>query len=291
MRLLAIFTAWALSIGSALAAHETTTLGGVKVDVWTREFVQDSGNTGAQPVVIFSHGFHGCATQSRFLMEAFASAGYLVVAPNHRDATCHGGLKHLADRLHTAFQKPASWNDDSFRDRADDIRRLIDALATDERFRARADLSRLALAGHSLGGYTVLGLAGAWQSWKLPHVKAVLALSPYSPPFLAHDTLGGLTAPVMYQGGTLDFGILPALRKNSGAFEQSPEPKYFVDFDGATHFVWTNLGLGHRNEIVAYSIAFLDHYVRGERAAAVLTQRLPGVATFRYASELGRGSM
>jgi len=24
-------------------------------------------------------------------MEAFASAGYLVFAPNHQDATCHGG--------------------------------------------------------------------------------------------------------------------------------------------------------------------------------------------------------
>ena len=32
------------------------------------------------------------------------------------------------------------------------------------------------LAGHSLGGYTVLALAGAWPSWKLANVRAVLAL-------------------------------------------------------------------------------------------------------------------
>ena len=291
IRLLAIAAAWALSCGSAFAAHETTTLDGVAVDVWTREGVPQSGDPVREPVIVFSHGFHGCATQSRFLMEAFASAGYFVVAPNHRDASCRGGLKRLADRLRDAFQRPASWTDESFRDRADDIRRVIAALENDERFADRVDLSRLALAGHSLGGYTVLGLAGAWRSWHLPHVKAVLALSPYSQPFLVQDTLGGLTVPVMYQGGTLDFGVLPELRKNSAAFDLSPEPKYFVNFYGATHFVWTNLGLGHRNEIVAYSLAFMDHYVRGERAADVLTQRLPGVADYRYASELGQGSM
>jgi alpha-beta hydrolase superfamily lysophospholipase len=39
-----------------------------------------------QPVMILSHGFHGCDTQSRFLMAALAGAGYLVLAPNHRDA-------------------------------------------------------------------------------------------------------------------------------------------------------------------------------------------------------------
>jgi hypothetical protein len=29
-------------------------------------------DVGGLPVIVFSHGFHGCATQSRFLMEAFA---------------------------------------------------------------------------------------------------------------------------------------------------------------------------------------------------------------------------
>jgi Platelet-activating factor acetylhydrolase, isoform II len=37
------------------------------------------------PLIIFSHGFHGCATQSVFLTEALAADGYAVFAPNHRD--------------------------------------------------------------------------------------------------------------------------------------------------------------------------------------------------------------
>ena len=282
MKWLAIAATWALSIGSALAAHETTTIGGVAVDVWSQEDLVEI----PLPVIVFSHGFRACATQSRFLMEAFASAGYLVIAPNHRDALCRGGLAHLTQQLQAAFRSPSEWNEDTFRNRAEDVRHVIDALATDERFGARADLTRLALAGHSLGGYTVLGLAGAWPGLRLPEVKAVLALSPYSQPFLARATLGGIGVPVMYQGGTLDFGTTPALRGDSGAFAQSPEPKYFADFDGASHFAWTNLGLGHRKEIVAYSVAFMNHHVKGEPAAAVLTQTLPGVAAYQFAPEL-----
>lgn len=184
---------------------------------------------GKLPVLLFSHGFHGCATQSRFLMEAFARAGYLVAAPNHRDATCHGGAQGCGDRPAVPFKQPELWNADSYRDRADDLRSLLDALRADPRFAPRADFSRIGLVGHSLGGYTVLGLAGAWPGWKLDGVRAVLALSPYSQPFVQHHTLGGLDAPVMYQGGTRDFGVTPTLHKSAGAYDQSPAPKYYVE--------------------------------------------------------------
>jgi len=111
----------------------------------------------------------------------------------------------------------------------------MDAIKTDSRFRGLVDLDRLGLAGHSLGGYTVLALGGAWEDWKLSGVKAVLALSPYSQPFILTDTLSDLDAPVMYQGGTRDFGITPSLRKNEGAYEMSPSPKYYVEFQRAGH--------------------------------------------------------
>jgi Platelet-activating factor acetylhydrolase, isoform II len=37
------------------------------------------------PLIIFFHGFHGCAPQSVFLIEALAADGYAVFASNHRD--------------------------------------------------------------------------------------------------------------------------------------------------------------------------------------------------------------
>jgi predicted dienelactone hydrolase len=141
----------------------------------------------------------------------------------------------------------------------------------------------VALAGHSLGGYTVVGVAGAWPEWKLAAVKAVLALSPYSQPSLAHGTIDGVSVPVMYQGGTRDYGITPSVDKTDGAYERSADPKYLVVLDGAGHFAWTNFGRERfRQPIVRYALAFLDRYVRGDASASGLTETVPGVATLRH---------
>jgi pimeloyl-ACP methyl ester carboxylesterase len=273
-----------LCMATADAAQNSVKLGGLDVTVWSQEPAAGA----PQPVVVFSHGFHGCATQSKFLLEALAAAGYLVFAPNHRDATCQGGSSSWTEKSAISFREVAQWNDSSYRDRADDIRRLIDAIRTDDRYRSRADLSRLALAGHSLGGYTVLGLSGAWPSWKLAGVKAVLALSPYTQPLAAQNTLANLSAPVMYQGGTWDLGVTPTMHKSMGSYDQSPAPKYYVEFEGIGHFAWADIGReSARSGIVAYSLAFLNHYVKGEPADRQLTKKSSGVAVFRYASELG----
>jgi pimeloyl-ACP methyl ester carboxylesterase len=253
--------------GSTNAAEQTVTIANMRVSVWA----PDNNPHGALPVIIFSHGFHGCATQTRFLMESFASNGYLVFAPNHRDAACGNGGGSWMGRPELPFREPRSWDETTYRDRADDIRALAAALATDDRFRNRADLTHLGLAGHSLGGYTVLGLGGAWPSWKLAGVKAILALSPYAQPFIDRATLSGLSAPVMFQGGTRDFGITPSIARPGGAYDLSPEPKYLVEFDKASHFAWTNLGRSGREEIVAYSVAFMNHYVKGRPADPILT--------------------
>jgi hypothetical protein len=119
-------------------------------------------------------------------------------------------------------------------------------------------------------------------------VKAVLALSPYDQPFIVHETLGGLAAPVMYQGGTLDLGITPSIEKPDGGYDESPAPKYFVDFYGAGHLAWADVGASApKDGITAYALAFLDHTVKGDAAAKLLTSPRPGVFLLRYDSELG----
>ncbi len=271
----------ALGVATANAEQRAVKLAGMDVTVWSPK----SDDVGGLPVIVFSHGFHGCATQSRFLMEAFESAGYLVLAPNHRDATCNGGPAHWWNKAQAPFRKPEEWNEATFRDRGEDVRHLIEAARSDDGF-SHADWSRLGLAGHSLGGYTVLALAGAWPEWKLAGVKAVLALSPYSQPFIVHGTLGGLAAPVMYQGGTLDFTITPALDKAEGAYDQSPEPKYLLVLDKATHLAWADIGWkAARGPIVSYSLAFLNRYVKGDPADPLLTQAAPGVSLLRHLGE------
>src|SRR5262245_11000195 len=165
-------------------------LGGLNVAVWK------PSQPGPAPLIVFSHGYHGCNTQSTFLMTALAKAGYLVVAPNHKDAICAGGL---LQRPEEPFQNPAAWNDATYTERRDDVVRLIDALRANNEWQDRIDWSRIGLAGHSLGGYTVLGLAGGWPTWKLKGAVAVLALSPYCEPFLRNGKLGSIGIPVMFQ--------------------------------------------------------------------------------------------
>jgi predicted dienelactone hydrolase len=255
------------------SAPDKIEVAGLEVAAW----IPKPGTPPPWPVIIFSHGFHGCSTQSTFLMQALADAGYAVFAPNHKDFACKN-LQLWMNRPEAKFQDPRGWSDATYRDRDQDIETVIDTLSKDPRYRdAPYDWNHLGLVGHSLGGYTVLGVGGGWPSWKDPRVKAILALSPYAAPFINQNTLGDLDAPVMYQGGTRDFGITPFINKGNGAYPQSPAPKYYVEFDGAGHFAWTDINPKYQAAIVDYSLAFLDRYLKGKPFPTALATPHPGV--------------
>lgn len=277
----------AASVGRASAARIDVTLAGLHVVVWAPAA---NGDAKKQPVLLFSHGYGGCAMQSNFLMEALAADGFWVFAPDHRDARCGRIAVQREPFSMKEFRTPADWNDRAHVDRRDDLVALLAAVRRDPAYRDRIDFSRLGLLGHSLGGYTVLGLAGAWQSWRMDGVKAVLALSPYSEPFNLRHTIQGIAAPVMFQGGTLDFGTTPDLSRLDGSYQQARVPKYYVEFQGAGHFVWTDLNTRYAASIDAYARAFLDHYVKDEAPAGDLTRARGDVAVLRFDSELGQGT-
>ena len=218
------------------------------------------------PLIVFSHGFTGCNTQSEFLMEAFARAGYFVLAPNHDDARCGTARGHSLGDLHPEepLKDETKWSDQTYKVRREDIRAVLDAVLREKSFEGvPVDGKRVGIAGHSLGGYTALGMAGAWPSWKDARIKAVLALSPFCTPYIAKGDLGHLKAPVMYQGGTLDFGITPTVRRLSGAYDHSSAPKYYVEFKGAGHMAWTNLNKTFQDVIDSFSVAFFDRWLKG----------------------------
>src|SRR5262245_29374194 len=240
---------------------ETRQIAGLKVAVWKPRI----GSAAKLPLLVFSHGFHGCGTQSTFLMHAFADAGYLVVAPDHGDASC-GGAGGALGRPEQTFGNVSAWSDKTHADRRDDLRRLIETLHSDV-LASAIDWTRVGLVGHSLGGYTVLGLAGAWPSWKMSNVRAVLALSPVCQRYVQHGTLGAISIPVMYQGGTADLGITPFVKRAGGCFDKNASPATFIEFKGAGHFAWTDLSTVDHASIATHALAFLDKYVGGRPAA------------------------
>jgi predicted dienelactone hydrolase len=246
-------------------------IAGLDVAVWKPQVA------GKAPLVIFSHGFGGSNTQSKFIMQAMAQAGYLVVAPNHHDAHC---LREGHFQPEVSWTKPAQWSETTYRDRHQDIVKLLQGLHSDPSWDKQIDWSKLALCGHSLGGYTVLGVAGAWPSWKIEgaEIKGVLALSPYCMPFVDHGALDHLNLPVMYQGGTKDTGLTPYVKRPGGAFSKTSSPAYFVEFDQVTHFSWTSFNRNKEQQdlINHYCVAFLDKYVKGSPDTNLQT-KLPGV--------------
>lgn len=255
--------------------QQTGVIAGLEVAVW-----MPAGNVPRpMPAIVFSHGYRGCNTQSSFLMRALADKGYVVLAPNHRDAACT--RSNRAKPAELRFDKPGAWNEHSYEDRRDDLAKLLDALQKEVPWSSLVDKAKLGLAGHSLGGYTVIGLAGGWESWKRKDVKAVLAMSPFVEPFIRHGALDRIDAAVMYQGGTADLTITPSLRRPAGAYDKTPAPVYFVELKQASHLAWTDLVPKVQATVVHYAIAFFDAQLRGA-APAPLRERFGDAADVRW---------
>lgn len=249
---------------------------------------------GAHPLIVFSHGFLGAADQSIFLMEEFARHGYIVAGLNHADSLTTRRTKPMEP---PKFADAKNWTDQKFRDRQEDLAALLDHLlelnGRKESFLfERIDQQAIGACGHSLGGYTVLGMVGAWESWRDERIQAALLLSPYSTPFLTQGDVHKVTVPVMIQGGTLDWGITPFLPPIYGKL---PGPKYFLVLKNETHFGWTNLislgkttveavQEGNAQLMTDYSVAFFERHLRQkqDQTTEVLQQQNPRLESFRH---------
>ena len=250
--------AWLAFFAPAYAAvsEQTLSIAGLEVAAELPQNLKDA------PIVLLSHGITGCNIQFRYLMHALAEAGYAVFAPNHQDKGCNNPL-FAQIRPPVPFASADLWSEKIYKDRMNDIEVLLLGLQSDEHLRT-LNWNKIGIVGHSLGGYTALGLAGAWPEWKDKRIKAVVALSPYSAPFLSHHTIGNIDIPVMYQGGSKDdFMTIPMLREN-GTYEQTRSAKIFLEFKDANHLAWLQSNPKHHQSIIAYSVAFFDYALRGK---------------------------
>ena len=247
------------------------------------------------PLVVFSHGNTGCGIQSVAFTEELARHGYVVAAPDHADAVvCHTArpVVPLPRGRQPDFDRLDTWNETSFADRRADVEATIDALLAQGDFHDIIDAEAIGAAGHSLGGYTVVGLAGGWTGWLDRRIRAVLGLSPYVMPFQVQERLGNVRVPLMYQGGTLDGGITPFLAGTNGAYRHANPPAFFLVLKDAGHFAWVNCGNARTTAsclatqenfrlIDDYGIAFFDNYLK-HRRTRLLTQKRPELAEFMF---------
>ena len=99
------------------------------------------------PLVVMSHGTGGGSVMMMWLGSYLAAHGFIVAAVNHHGNTA--SEKEMDPRGFLLY-----W------ERAPDLSRVIDRLLVDPKFGSRIDRNRIGAAGFSLGGFTVIELAG-----------------------------------------------------------------------------------------------------------------------------------
>jgi predicted dienelactone hydrolase len=100
---------------------------------------------GPHPLVVLSHGYGGSWRNLAWLAADLVDAGYVVAAPDHPGTTTFDMRKPNAVEL---WKRPG------------DLGRVIDALLDNPDLTGGVASDRIAAIGHSLGGWTVVELAG-----------------------------------------------------------------------------------------------------------------------------------
>jgi predicted dienelactone hydrolase len=103
------------------------------------------------PLVLISHGTGGSALHMMWLGHHLAARGYIAAAVNH-----HGNTG--AEERYTPQGFTLVW------ERPKDLSVALDKLLADPLFGSRIDAERIGAAGFSLGGYSVIALAGGRYS-------------------------------------------------------------------------------------------------------------------------------
>jgi predicted dienelactone hydrolase len=98
------------------------------------------------PLVVISHGTGGSALSMAWLGEALAAHGYVAAAVNHPG--------NNAAEPYTAKGFSIWW------ERAHDLSETISGMLADAKFGDQIDPERIGSAGFSLGGYTMIAIAG-----------------------------------------------------------------------------------------------------------------------------------
>lgn len=235
------------------------------------------------PVVVFSHGAFSSREWYLAITDRWAAAGYLVISPTHIDSTTRSGRRGVPP-------DPAWWTR-----RLEDVQAIVRDLPTLVRsvpgLADRVDSRNLVMTGHSFGGMVAQTVGGAtWfdpdrnvtVSNAVENVRAVVILSGAGrlPPRVRDSDWSTLRVPTFVSVGTNDLKQteISGLAWRSEPYEFAPPgDKYLLTIEGADHYLGGTIGRDDiardpRGEryVAAFaltSIAFMDGYVKGNRAA------------------------
>lgn len=211
------------------------------------------------PLLLLSHGYGGNWRNLNWLAYGLASQGYIVAAVDHPGTTTRNKEERAAQQL---WERPR------------DLITVLDYLSSTPGIAGPVDAERIAAAGHSLGGWTVMSLAGARFSaakfladcknhpalggCKLtyilgidkpasanllasnqrdPRVKAVVSLDLGLARGFTRESLQNVTVPVLVMAAQADSDDVPAKLESGYLTDFLPTRiQQSMSVNGATHF-------------------------------------------------------
>lgn len=220
---------------------------------------------GPHPLLVISHGYNGNWRNLSWLAQIMAMQGYIVAAPDHPGTTTFNQNPDEAKKL---WQRPL------------DISRTIDFVTGFPRLFGETDNRRIAALGHSLGGWTVLSLAGAQfdprkfihdcqpqpqrgdcilinklgidsvqtrdalsENYRDVRINAIVSLDLGLAPGFTHQSLSQIDIPVLLLAAQMDnVARLPAAQE-SGYLTAWIKPQWrkYEVIQGTTHFSFMQL--------------------------------------------------
>jgi predicted dienelactone hydrolase len=171
---------------------------------------------GRFPVILFSHGAPGTPIDYHRVLERWASEGFFVVAPQFPISS-------------TAGPTDVAWQDsrDQIRDAAYVLTQVLRRNPDSWRkggFGGRLDTARISAVGHSMGGYTTLGLVS--DCCRDGRIKAALVLAGVSES-AEGPAIEEPSAPIMFVHATLDIAV--PFRNSERAYADAGDPRYLVE--------------------------------------------------------------
>ncbi|HKU22469.1 MAG TPA: alpha/beta fold hydrolase [Terriglobales bacterium] len=241
---------------------------------------------GPHPVVVFTHGYTGTFTDYTFLLEDLASRGYVVVSVDHTyEATAvefpDGRLVKSVVGSYLAKSANSANSDENTLTRAvlvrlSDLKFVVNELeqlnaSGKGPFAGQLDMTRVALAGHSLGGLTAL--LGVEEEPRFGAGVILDGMLPNGIPF------GTQTPILLLNAGNDGWG-----EDDCRLWNGLRGPRVAVNLKGAEHVtpsdaVWLARhaiktgSMGPDNTVAAvrsYVAAFLDANLRGLPASRLL---------------------
>ena len=279
------------------------TIGNVAVDA--RPYAEG----GRYPLLVFSHGYGGGGIGSVFFTEALASRGWIVAAPDHHDG--HSAVRIRAGQakdysriglLKQAREIASSSPGDrgKYLYRLDEMQCVLDGMLAENQFGKLIDGDRIAVGGHSFGGFTALGLCGAIPERHDARIRAVLIFSSGAGGYLFTEAeLAAVKMPSMLCLGERERargqkrGTRTMAELTDKIYESLSPPKYLLEIKDAGHLSFSNrFDAGFRKQgwsgteeqlevIRRYSIAFLEKYVAGKKDGQRVLERKDPLLT-RY---------